>query len=90
MIYVNNGTSPSGKAPGFGPGISEVRILPSQLFAFGFCFFAFSLRLVFMCFTLIGYAKGFMVRSRLTKKNHTAHIYSLSTQKVFSIARLMF
>ena len=24
------GTSPSGKAPGFGPGIPEVRILPSQ------------------------------------------------------------
>ena len=25
-----NGTSPSGKAAGFGPAISEVRILPSQ------------------------------------------------------------
>ena len=24
--------SPSGKAPGFGPGISEVRVLPSQPF----------------------------------------------------------
>ena len=24
------GASPSGKAPGFGPGISEVRILPPQ------------------------------------------------------------
>lgn len=27
---MSDGTSPSGKAPGFGPGISEVRILPSQ------------------------------------------------------------
>ena len=26
------GTSPSGKAAGFGPAISEVRILPSQYF----------------------------------------------------------
>ena len=25
-----DGASPSGKAPGFGPGISEVRILPPQ------------------------------------------------------------
>lgn len=25
-----NGASPSGKAPGFGPGISEVRVLPPQ------------------------------------------------------------
>ena len=24
------GVSPSGKAPGFGPGISEVRVLPPQ------------------------------------------------------------
>lgn len=24
------GASPSGKAPGFGPGISEVRVLPPQ------------------------------------------------------------
>ena len=39
--------SPSGKAPGFGPGISEVRVLPSQflitleksrvIFLFVFC-----------------------------------------------------
>ncbi len=29
-IITANGASPSGKAPGFGPGISEVRILPPQ------------------------------------------------------------
>ena len=28
---MNIGTSPSGKAAGFGPAISEVRILPSQI-----------------------------------------------------------
>lgn len=27
---MSDGASPSGKAPGFGPGISEVRILPPQ------------------------------------------------------------
>ena len=29
-VNVSNGASPSGKAAGFGPAISEVRILPSQ------------------------------------------------------------
>ena len=28
---LGNGTSPSGKAAGFGPAISEVRVLPSQI-----------------------------------------------------------
>ena len=33
IIYVKrNGASPSGKAAGFGPAISEVRILPPQPF----------------------------------------------------------
>ena len=33
------GTSPSGKAAGFGPAISEVRILPSQIYRAGWLFF---------------------------------------------------
>ena len=31
MSQVNIGASPSGKAAGFGPAISEVRVLPPQI-----------------------------------------------------------
>ena len=32
MWHESNGVSPSGKAAGFGPAISEVRVLPPQPF----------------------------------------------------------
>ena len=31
-MFLVIGTSPSGKAAGFGPAISEVRVLPSQIY----------------------------------------------------------